>query len=261
MNQIVIPLISMSLLVSVGLGCVEPEPRPTPPNLAALVATYAAPTGEVTRESAQRLVAEAATDLALIDDAEAFIGLINLMFTDLAGIGGDESGLSTQQGGLATQQRGLAVGGVKVDGAGWIDYYRLCPTANGMGARGTFDAIVLIDVDAFEPVVWGNLADCRIDGSGFNGDLALHIEWVDGVPSAVIARIVGQTNIGGIVKDGVFSLRWQGQTVMTDYVLDELGGFLVGVDAATEQLLIEGRNGRFVCDAAGCEGPDGGFTL
>ena len=248
MQRFAAALISMSLC----WGCAEPDPRPKPPDLSALVAGYADLTGEVTRESALRLVEEAATDLALVGDAQAFIGLIQRMFADLSGLGQGEEG-------LATQRRGLNVGGVEVDGGGWIVYHRFCPTANGMGARGTIEAIALIDIEAFEPVIWGTLADCRVDGAGIDGDLALHIDWVDGAPVGVIARIDGQVRWGEVAKQGEFSLRWQPDAIVTRYALGDLGGFLVGVDLATDRLLIEGRNGRFTCDDAGCTGPDGGF--
>ena len=70
MKRTVRSLISMSVLglLPASVGCVEPEERPTPPDLSALVTVYAEPGGEVTRESAQRLVEEAATDLALVSD-------------------------------------------------------------------------------------------------------------------------------------------------------------------------------------------------
>lgn len=257
MKRTVTPMISMSLLVSLTalgcLGCAEPEPRPTPPDLSALVAAYAEPSGEVTRESARLLVADGARDLTLVSEAGPFVGLIEKMFTDLAGVGGQDNG-------LAAQKSGLTVSGVKVEAGGWIVYNRLCPRANGMGGRGTIRATALIDIDAFEPVIWGRLSDCRVDGSGIDGDLALHIDWVDGEPAGVIARINGLINLGGTAREGEFSVRWSGTTAMALTTLESFGSFLVGFDSGAGQLLIEGSNGRFVCNDTRCDGPDGGFA-
>lgn len=258
MKHVAAPMIEMSLLASVlvlaaCVGCAEEQPRPTPPDLSALTAAYAAPTGEVTRESTIELLDQAATDLALVSDAQAFIGLIQLMFTDLAGVAEGEDG-------LAVQRSGLTVAGVEADAGGWIVYHRTCPSANGKGVRGSIEATALIGLDGFEPVIWGALADCRVDGSGMDGDLALHIDWADGAPTGVIGRINGRVNLGETIKDGEFSVRWQGSTVMTQYALAGAGTFVVGVDTVTNALIVDGQNGRFVCDDAGCQGANGGFA-
>lgn len=236
------------------LGCApEPEPRPTPPNMTALLAQYAAPSGTVTRETAQQLLEDAVTELTLVQDADALIDLMTLIFSDLGGA------LEDQENGLTSQQHALKVGGVDVDAGAWIVYHRLCPTANGVGERGEVALTALIETTGFEPVIWGALQDCRSDGAALDGELALHINWVDGAPQSVLARIDGIVKLGDAQKTGSFSLNWDAGAVLTQYTLADRT-FLIGADTARGTLVLEGENGRFMCDEQGCDGPDGGFA-
>jgi hypothetical protein len=251
----------MAALACGWVGCApDPEPRPTPPNMTALLAQYAAPSGTVTRESAQALLEDAATELALIQDADVLIDLMALVFSDLGGALDEDSGeLAVDEEGLAVRHQTLKVGGINVDAGAWIVYHRLCPTANGTGTRGKMQLTALIEDTGFEPVIWGKLLDCRAEGSALDGDLALHIDWVDGAPQSVLANIDGIIKLGDAQQTGNFSVRWDADAVLTQYTLAGRT-FLLGIDSETSALVLEGENGRYVCDAQGCDGPEGGFA-
>lgn len=236
------------------LGCAEEVVPPTPPDLRALVQQYEAPSGRVTAESARELVEQTATEFGLVENFDVLIGLVDTVFADLG-----RSGTQEAQEGLAVQHHALTVGETAVAADGWIVYHRICPGANGVGVRGRLRMTMLGNLNGIKPTVWGAAQDCRIDGSSVDGDIAIHLEQgVDEITGGIV-QIDGRLKLGETVFDGIFSASWSDAAVLTYTELPSLGGFLVGVDSATSQIVIEGVNGRFRCDASACEGPDERF--
>lgn len=253
-----------------ALGCAEEVAPPTPPDLSALVRQYEQPSGTVTAETARQLVEQAATTLGLISNPDALFTLASDLFDAFA----DRKPVSRTaavEAGLAQQAQAVTVGGVAVDAGAWMIYRRACPRANGNGALGALEMTALTDLDAgFRPVIWGRAVDCRFieadaeagaAGSRIDGAIALHIDWTDDGVGRVILRVDGALTLAGTLLEGIISLSWQtveaGTEILTHFTLADGGGFLVG--SLNDRLVIEGANGRFLCDASGCDGPGGRF--
>lgn len=243
----------MVAAVALCLGCAEDIVRPEPPDLSGLVQQYQQPSGTVTAQTARQVIDQAATELGLVDNID---GLIDLVEAIIAGPG---AAAQSSEDGLMVERNGLTVGQTDVSADGWLVYHRICPTASGTGVRGRLRMTMLANLEGIEPVVWGRADDCRFDGSTIDGGIALHLDFVEGGIGGVIVRIDGRVKLGDTLLDGRFTVAWSEAAVVTHVDLQALGGFLVGVDPATNQLLIQGINGRFRCDAGGCESPEERF--
>ncbi|MCB9548808.1 MAG: hypothetical protein H6706_23635 [Myxococcales bacterium] len=247
------------LPVALCLGaCTNEVEPPKAPNMSALVARYTQIDGELTPETAPRLLEASAAKLGFLADTEELLGLIEAVATGIANL---DDATVKQEDGLAARAQPLTAAGVTIEAGAWAIYRRVCPGtgAEARPSRGKLSLTLLLTDDGFEPVVWGGLAQCLLASAlRMDGDIRLR---VDGLPAGITGVLVdfeGQLSQEGAPWERLrFDARYvPGEGVLTAVDVPDGGTFLVGYGFDGGVRVVDAQ-GPWRCDTSVCVGPDG----
>lgn len=170
-------LIALSLAL---VGCAEaPEPVPTPPATAALVAQFDAVTGALDAASAEALVEGLVGDLVVIAAAIALVAEVDAAREDVEGAEVGTGALTAQLAARPAPEAptlGVHRAPLTADAGGWARLTYICPgldravvdPANGELVLRT----VLEDLDT-QWVLWGDALACIVDSGTDEGFVTL----------------------------------------------------------------------------------------
>lgn len=277
----------LAALVALG-GCNRDitDPKPTPPDLSAMVEAYESPSGALAAEDLGAVVAqldERLGVLRLLCGWEDALGipceggscggcpLLDAVRASFAGLGGSTAGASE---GEDAQSAG-SIGGVSLTGTGWLRIRRLCgghgaePVADA--ANGALELILGFTEAGLDPVIWGRMEACLENVA----DVPLEIEGDLQIAAGGLADLSQLAEAGLIIGlEGELVAAVEGETLTSsvdiDLQLDAEGGtaFRLPLADGTSILYVvapgggegfETREGLWTCDlsAATCEGPAG----
>jgi hypothetical protein len=158
-----LPLLATALM---ALGCNKTidEPVPTPPDMSALVSAYDDPQGRLTADTLPDMIESALEMLESVVNT----GSLSILFDAIGGLAGfgETSGALMIDGPYAERGQLLAIGGVEIDGAGFLRIRRICEgwddsTTPNEGRDGVIEFTSTFNDAGLDPVVWGAMTGCR----------------------------------------------------------------------------------------------------
>ncbi len=225
----------ISLVVSfAAAGCAEELARdmPTSPDMEPVILAFEVPTAELNKANLQTVFESLDEQFQL---TERFCGRLEgesgaggscvgleILLASVGAVGkAQQRGEPGETGGTTGQlSAALSFNGTEVSGEGFFDVRRTCP---GWGPNAPIDVntnggvtlTMTMSEAGFDPVVWGNLNDCRLESEGHklkvSGDFHMYLGVDQGPvvlnPDYVVLEISARVAIDEQVFEGKVDLR------------------------------------------------------
>jgi|JI10StandDraft_1071094.scaffolds.fasta_scaffold19976_6 hypothetical protein len=246
-------------------ACSNELERPTPPNLDGLAATYADVTGTLDARTAPLLLQAGAEKLGFVGDAQAMLDLIFGVFDDVGNLDNQgEAPIEVEGEGLSITRSALTGDEIDISAGAWGIYVRRCPgwVGDAENKRGSLRMTLLFTEEGLEPVIWGQMRQCRIEAGKLqlNGELSVKLEGIEngfdqGIQSLLI-KFAGDYASDGPLERVAFDARvLPGDALVTTVELETGERFLVGFGFDGSVRVVD-TTGPWSCTESACTGPD-----
>ena len=253
-------------------GCPEEasEEKPSGPNMAPLVASYANPDLPLTQETAQAVIDELSQ---VVVETGAFCGWseiedllcegadclncsgLDALLEAVGSLENDDESIETHSDGLVFRQQALEVGSQEVEGDG---FFRITQTCRGWDstsqspdpANGEFKLIVGFSDDGVDSVIFGDFSQCKMlvneEQALLDGTIGIYV----GDTFTVESR--SQTDL--LVEfEGSLQLNDQALEGSFDFKVLSAGGLELRVQVVDENIVLKAADSRLSLRAANGE--------
>ncbi|MBI4701326.1 MAG: hypothetical protein HY744_09235 [Deltaproteobacteria bacterium] len=247
-------------------ACQQPVEKPTPPDMSALVAAYANPSGTFDQAAVQEMVDTVTKTL----NSFAELGIDGRLGELLGTLGDSVSGPESQPQGEVKSEDGALV----IEGEAYLEITRICsgwgPEPKPDPANGTLTLNVNLTDIRLDPVLWAGAAGCRYrqedvtvlldrgsrrdvgDVRAYVGEQAT-LDNLGKQPIIVEVDVTAtlQADAGGAAATVAFDVRLVPDPQTIEVRVPTSRGDLIAGSSSQGIVQVRASNGTFACDGSG----------